>query len=203
MRRTHLWAERSIRARRAGQSCFGIVQGGVHDDLRDESAAFITSLPFEGFAIGGVCVGEPTEMQYPVVARTARRLPEEKPRYLMGVGHPRDIVHAVASGIDLFDCVLPTRMARHHCLYTMKGRVNIMSSEWTDVDAPVDAQSVFPQTERYPAAYLRHLFKANEPLGPRLATLHNLAFYARLMEEVREAIVEGTWPALVERYALA
>ncbi|MCB8933533.1 MAG: tRNA guanosine(34) transglycosylase Tgt [Fimbriimonadaceae bacterium] len=203
MRRTHLWAERSIRARRAGQSCFGIVQGGVHDDLRDESAAFITSLPFEGFAIGGVCVGEPTEMQYPVVARTARRLPEEKPRYLMGVGHPRDIVHAVASGIDLFDCVLPTRMARHHCLYTLKGRVNIMGSEWTDVDAPVDAQSVFPQTERYPAAYLRHLFKANEPLGPRLATLHNLAFYARLMEEVREAIAAGTWPALAERYAQA
>ncbi len=203
MRRTHLWAQRSVRARREGQACFGIVQGGVHDDLRVESAEFISSLPFEGFAIGGVSVGEPTEMQYPVVAHTAKLLPPAKPRYLMGVGHPRDIVNGVAGGIDLFDCVLPTRMARHHCLYTLEGRTNVMGSEWSGVDAPVDPHSVFPQTERYSAAYLRHLFKANEPLGPRLASLHNLAFYARLMHEIREAIETGTWPALVERYARA
>jgi len=203
MRRTHLWAQRSLKSRQKGQACFGIVQGGVHEDLRAESAEFISSLPFEGFAIGGVSVGEPTEMQYPVVARTARLLPEDKPRYLMGVGHPQDIVHAVESGIDLFDCVLPTRMARHHCLYTLEGRINLENAEWAEVAAPPDPGSLFPQTERYSAAYLRHLFKADEPLGPRLATLHNLAFYARLMLEVREAIERGTWPTLVARYARA
>lgn len=203
MRRTHLWAPRNLSARREGQAVFGIVQGGVHEDLRTESAQFISSLPFEGIAIGGVSVGEPSEMQYPVVAHTCKQLPPDKPRYLMGVGHPKDILHAVACGIDMFDCVLPTRMARHHALYTLDGRVNALGKRWHDHDGPFDAQSVFPQTERYSAAYVRHLFKAGEPLGARLATLHNLAFYARLMQEIRSAITDGTWPELVQRYALA
>ena len=203
MRRTHLWAERSLASRKDGQACFGIVQGGVHEDLRAESAEFITALPFEGFAIGGVSVGEPTEMQYPVVAHTAKLLPPDKPRYLMGVGHPQDIVNGVAGGIDLFDCVLPTRMARHNCLYTLQGRINIAGAQWAEVQGPPDPNSVFPATERYSAAYLRHLFKANEPLGARLASLHNLAFYARLMQEIRDAIEHGTWPELAERYASA
>ncbi len=203
MRRTHHWAPRNLAARREGQAVFGIVQGGIHEDLRTESAQFVTSLPFEGFAIGGVSVGEPTEMQYPVVAHTARLLPIDHPRYLMGVGHPKDILHAVVCGIDLFDCVLPTRMARHHAIYTLDGRVNALGKRWADHAGPFDEGSVFPQTERYPAAYVRHLFKAGEPLGPRLATLHNLAFYARLMQEIRTAIDDGSWPALVERYARA
>jgi queuine tRNA-ribosyltransferase len=203
MRRTHLWAPRNLRARAQGQAVFGIVQGGVHEDLRQESTDFITSLEFDGFAIGGVSVGEPTEMQYPVVRFTAPLLPKDKVRYLMGVGHPQDLIHGVASGVDLFDCVLPTRMARHHALYTMRGRINIMGSEWATVDELPDPESVFPQTERYSAAYLRHLFKAQEPLGPRLATLHNLAFYARLIREIREAIEHGTWPQLEQRYASA
>ncbi len=203
MRRTHLWAPRNLAARRQEQAVFGIVQGGVHEDLRAESAQVISSLPFDGFAIGGVSVGEPTEMQYPVVAYTAKLLPPDKPRYLMGVGHPRDILHAVACGIDMFDCVLPTRMARHHALYTLDGRINALGKRWYEHGGPFDDKSVFPQTERYSAAYIRHLFKAGEPLGPRLATLHNLAFYARLMQEVREAISEGSWQALIERYKLA
>jgi queuine tRNA-ribosyltransferase len=207
MRLTHLWAPRNLAARRQEgspyQSIFGIVQGGVHEDLRRESAAAITSLPFDGFAVGGVSVGEPTEMQYPVVAMTAPLLPLDKPRYLMGVGHPRDILHAVACGIDMFDCVLPTRMARHHSLYTLAGRVNIMNQKWAEHRGPVEEGSVFAATERYSAAYLRHLMKAGEPLGARLCTLHNLAFYARLMEEIRSAISEGTWPGLVERYRAA
>jgi len=203
MRRTHLWAPRNLAARREGQAVFGIVQGGVHEDLRAESAEFISSLPFEGLAIGGVSVGEPTEMQYPMVAYTAKLLPADKPRYLMGVGHPKDILHAVSHGIDMFDCVLPTRMARHHSLYTLQGRVNALGKKWHDHGGPFDDESVFPPLERYSAAYIRHLFKAGEPLGARLATLHNLCFYARLMREIRQAIVDGTWPELVSRYAQA
>jgi len=203
MRRTHDWATRNLAAARPGQSLFGIVQGGVHEDLRRESAAYISSLPFAGFAIGGVSVGEPTEMQYPVVKFAAPLLPKDKARYLMGVGHPQDILHAVSCGVDMFDCVLPTRMARHAALYTLHGRVNMINQKWAEHDGPVDPDSVFPTTERYSAAYLRHLFKAKEPLGARLASLHNLAFYARLMEDIREAISSGTWPELMKKYALA
>ena len=207
MRRTHLWAPRNLSARntatpqhRRPVSVFGIVQGGVHEDLRRESAEYLTSLDFDGFAIGGVSVGEPTEMQYPVVALTAPLLPQNKARYLMGVGHPKDILHAVACGVDLFDCVLPTRMARHRVLYTLSGRVNAGALKWAEHNGPFDEGSIFPQTERYSAAYIRHLFKAGESFGQRLATLHNLAFYARLMREIREAIEEGTWGELQERY---
>jgi queuine tRNA-ribosyltransferase len=200
MNRTHLWAPRNLAARTGEQAIFGIVQGGVHMDLRTESAEFLASLPFNGFAVGGVSVGEPTEMQRPVVQHTAPLLPKDKARYLMGVGHPGDILHAVACGIDMFDCVLPTRMARHHALYTLNGRVNAAGAKWSEHDGPFDEGSVFPTTERYSAAYIRHLFKVDEPLAARLATLHNLAFYARLMSEIREAITAGTWPTLLERY---
>jgi queuine tRNA-ribosyltransferase len=203
MRRTHLWAPRNLAAARNDQAVFGIVQGGVHEDLRKESAEFLTSLPFDGFAVGGVSVGEPTEMQHPVVQFTAPLLPANKARYLMGVGHPGDILHAVGCGIDMFDCVLPTRMARHHCLYTLQGRVNVSGVRWAEHHGPVDEGSVFDAVARYDAAYLRHLFKANESLGPRLATLHNLAFYARLMAEIRDAIEAGSWPDLRNRYANA
>jgi queuine tRNA-ribosyltransferase len=203
MRRTHSWAPRNLAARGDGQRVFGIVQGGVHEDLRDESVAAITALPFDGFAIGGVSVGEPTELQRPVVARTAPKLPIDKPRYLMGVGHPQDIIHAVKCGIDLFDCVLPTRMARHHALYTMAGIANLTNKKWESHDGPVDDESVFPQTHRYSAAYLRHLFKVKEPLAARVATLHNLAFYARLMQDIRCAVENDKWPELEGKYANA
>lgn len=201
MVRTHEWAPRNLAARGEAQAIFGIVQGGVHEDLRRESAAFLSDQPFDGFAIGGVSVGEPTEMQYPVVQLAAPLLPADKARYLMGVGHPQDILHAVSCGVDMFDCVLPTRMARHQCLYTLRGRVNAAGARWAEHFGPHDPDSVFPSTERYSAAYLRHLFKANEPFAARLATLHNLAFYARLMQEIRTAIDEESWPALRDRYA--
>ncbi len=209
MAQTHRWAPRNLAARREDrpdrphQAIFGIVQGGVHEDLRRESAETISSMPFDGFAIGGVSVGEPTEMQYPVVEFAAPLLPKDKARYLMGVGHPKDILHAVAAGIDMFDCVLPTRMARHHALYTLNGRTNAMALRWAEHNGPHDEASSFPSTERYSAAYMRHLFKAGESLGARLATLHNLAFYARLMGEIRVAIESGTWPDLISRYANA
>lgn len=200
MERTHRWAHRNLSARGNGQAIFGIVQGGVHEDLRTESAGTISDLPFDGIAIGGVSVGEPTEMQYPVVQHTAPLLPTDKARYLMGVGHPKDILHAVACGVDMFDCVLPTRMARHHCLYTLNGRVNTLNKKWELHNGPFDEGSIFPECGEYSAAYVRHLFKAGEPLGPRLASLHNLHFYARLMREIREAIQSGTWPDLLKRY---
>lgn len=202
MEQTHRWAARCLAANptSTNTSIFGIVQGGVHEDLRIDSAGYITSLPFEGFAIGGVSVGEPTELQYPVVKMAAPLLPADKPRYLMGVGHPQDILHAVSCGIDMFDCVLPTRQARHHSLYTMRGRVNVLNAKYAEEEGPLDSESVFPATSRYSAAYLRHLFKAGEPLGARLATLHNLAFFGRLLAEIREAIELGTWPDLVARY---
>lgn len=201
MDQTHQWAPRNLAAAAPEQAVFGIVQGGVHEDMRRESAAYLGELGFAGYAVGGVSVGEPTEMQRPVVEFTAPLLPVDKIRYLMGVGHPNDILHAVGCGIDLFDCVLPTRMARHQCLYTLDGRVNIGNAQYATDPTPIDAD--FPTSARYSRAYLRHLFKANEPLGPRLATLHNLAFYARLMSEIREAISDGSWPALLERYASA
>lgn len=203
MQMTHLWAPRNLAARRESQSVFGIVQGGVYEELRRESAEFISNLGFEGIAIGGVSVGEPTEMQYPVVEFTAPLLPKKKPRYLMGVGHPKDIIHAVRCGVDLFDCVLPTRMARHHTLYTLNGRANLLNQKWTDHDGPVDEESVFSVIENYSAAYIRHLFKANEPLGARIASLHNLAFYARLMQDIRNAIEQNNWHELETRYANA
>jgi queuine tRNA-ribosyltransferase len=203
MRRTHVWAVRNLAARSEGQSLFGIVQGGVHEDLRRESAETVSAMDFDGVAIGGVSVGEPTEMQRPVVESTVPLLPEDKPRYLMGVGHPQDIIHAVACGVDMFDCVLPTRMARHHTLYTLQGRVNAQASRWAEETGPFDPGSVFPCTERYSAAYVRHLFKAREFLALRLATLHNLAFYSRLMSEIRDAITRGAWGSLVERYRRA
>ncbi len=203
MRRTHLWAPRNLAAAGEDQAVFGIVQGGVHEDLRRESAEFMSSLPFAGLAIGGVSVGEPTEMQYPVVTFTAPLLPKNKARYLMGVGHPQDIIHAVSAGVDLFDCVLPTRMARHKVLYTLQGRINASGAKWAEHKGPHDPDSVFPATERYSAAYLRHLFKAGEFLALRLASLHNLSFYARMMREIREAIEMETWPDLVKRYSEA
>ncbi|MCC7433402.1 MAG: tRNA guanosine(34) transglycosylase Tgt [Methanoregulaceae archaeon] len=192
MEQTHRWAPRNLAARREGQAVFGIVQGGVHEDLRTESAAYLSELPFDGFAIGGVSVGEPTELQYPVVAFAAPKLPADKARYLMGVGHPEDILHAVRCGVDLFDCVLPTRMARHNTVYTSGGRVNALNQKWAEHDGTWNERDVFPQTERYSAAYVRHLLKAKEPLGARIATLHNLAFYARLMRDIRSAIELGT-----------
>ncbi|MBL8067611.1 MAG: tRNA guanosine(34) transglycosylase Tgt [Armatimonadetes bacterium] len=203
MARTHKWLPRNLAAKGGRTNLFGIVQGGVHEDLRRESAEVVSGLDFDGVAIGGVSVGEPTEMQYPVVQFTAPLLPKDKPRYLMGVGHPQDILHAVSCGVDMFDCVLPTRMARHHCLYTLQGRVNALNQRWAEHKGWFDEGSVFPVAERYSAAYLRHLFKAGEPYGARLASLHNLSFYARMMAEVRSAIECGTWPSLMARYAQA
>ncbi len=191
MERTHRWAERCLAAHTAastGQLLFGIVQGGVYDDLRAESAQAISALPFPGIAVGGVSVGEPPEEMRRVVEQTLPLLPTDRPRYLMGVGTPDDILDAVVEGVDMFDCVLPTRLGRTGALYTSRGRVNIDNTRWTDEQGPVDPDCGCRVCRRHSGAYLRHLHRTNEILGSRLATYHNLAFYARLMTDIRAAI---------------
>lgn len=199
--RTIRWAERCRKHHtRAEQAQFAIVQGGLDLALRAECAQALAALDFPGYALGGFSVGEAPEAMHAALPACAAFLPASKPRYLMGVGRPEDLLAGVAAGIDMFDCVLPTRMARHHALYTLRGRVNSLNAKWAEYDGPHDPDSVFPATERYSAAYLRHLFKTGEPLGQRIATLHNLAFYSRMMEEIRGAIENGSWGELVRRY---
>ncbi len=193
VRRTTHWASRCLEAASEGQSLFGIVQGGVHEDLRQKSLEEVTSLPFDGFAIGGVSVGEPTELQRPIVQDFAPLLPESKPRYLMGVGQPADILHAIHAGIDMFDCVLPTRGARHNVLYTAKGRFDITGLAFESEFGPPDPDCDCAVCSQYSAAYIRHLVRMKEPTGLRLLTYHNLAYYRRLVRQAREAIEGGRW----------
>jgi len=183
------WAERSREAfRGSGNALFGIVQGGVYEDLRDACLEGLTRIGFDGYAIGGLAVGEPREARERVLAHTAQRLPAERPRYLMGMGTPEDIIQAVAAGIDLFDCVLPTRNARNGWLYTRHGDVKIRNARWRDDARPLDAACACYACRHFTRAYLHHLQKANEILGARLNTLHNLHYYQTLMRELRDAI---------------
>lgn len=189
--RTHRWAVRCLEAHDTEQALFGIVQGSVYEDLREESARLISDMEFAGVAIGGVAVGEAKEEIHRIVAFTTPLLPGEKPRYLMGVGEPDDILQAVASGVDMFDCVLPTRLARNAAMMTARGRVNLRNARFADDLGPVDSECDCPVCQRYSAAYIRHLFNAREILAARLATYHNLYFYQRLMRNVRQAIRAG------------
>ena len=175
----------------ARQALFGIVQGGIIPELRAESARFITAIPFDGYAIGGLAVGETKAEMHAVTAQVCAALPAAKPRYLMGVGAPEDLVNSVALGVDMFDCVLPTRVARNGALFTPAGRINIANRRYADQDAPLDADCDCYACQNYTAAYLRHLFKAREMLGPRLASIHNLRFIQRLMSEMRDAIAQS------------
>ncbi len=187
-RRTHDWAVRCKNNAPAGQALFGIVQGGVYRDLRTWSAEFITSLDLPGNAIGGVSVGETKAAMYDVVSWTAPLLPEEKPRYLMGVGTPLDIIDFVIMGIDMFDCVLPTRLGRNGSMYTTYGRINIKNARFAEDFSPIDPECDCWACRNYSRAYLRHLYKSGEILAARLATYHNLYFYQRVIRGIREAI---------------
>jgi queuine tRNA-ribosyltransferase len=171
-----------------GQAQFGIVQGGVFPDLRAESADATVALDFDGYAIGGLSVGEPPEVMYDTVAATASRLPERRPRYLMGAGTPEDLVECVARGIDMFDCVMPTRNARNGQLFTSQGRVNIRNARHAEDDGPLDPACGCYTCRRHSRAYLRHLFMAGEVSALALNTLHNLTFYLDTMKRIREAI---------------
>jgi queuine tRNA-ribosyltransferase len=187
--RTIRWAERCIRARtNKEQLMFGIIQGGMFEDLRERCIAEMTPLPFEGFAVGGLGVGEGEERLYAIGAFTAALLPEDRPRYLMGVGRPEDIVSAVRAGFDLFDCVIPTRNARNGTLFTSRGKVSIKRAEFARDPRPLDEACHCYCCQKFSRAYLRHLFMAGEILASQLNSLHNLYFYHRLMERCREAI---------------
>jgi queuine tRNA-ribosyltransferase len=196
MERTYHWADACYRTHAASESAgrqalFGIVQGGTFLDLRDESTQYITAIPFDGYAIGGLAVGESKAQMYEITQQMAGQLPVDKPRYLMGVGSPEDLVESVYRGVDMFDCVLPTRVARNGALFTRQGRINIANRRFAELDEPLEPGCDCYTCRNFSAAYLWHLFKAREILGLRLATVHNLRFIIRLMAEMREAIRES------------
>ncbi|MGA9868234.1 MAG: tRNA guanosine(34) transglycosylase Tgt [Acetobacteraceae bacterium] len=187
------WAARSKAAfaARSGYALFGIVQGGIHPDLRAASAAGLAAIGFDGIAIGGLAVGEGQAAMFEVLDTTEPALPADRPRYLMGVGTPDDMIGAVARGIDLFDCVIPTRAGRTARAYTRTGVLNLRNARFADDDAPLDPHCACPGCTRHARAYLHHLFRANEMLGPMLLTWHNLTYYQDLMADLRAAIIAG------------
>ena len=193
-KRTSLWARRCVEAkRRTDQSLFGIVQGGLDQDVRVESARDLVSVGFDGYAIGGLSVGEDKADMYAMLDVTVPELPSAKPRYLMGVGMPEDLVEGVARGIDMFDCVVPSRHGRTGWLFTSFGRVVIKQARYARDEQPIDPACRCPVCTRYTRAYLHHLFGVKEMLGARLNTIHNLWFFAKLMEEIRSAVRNGTF----------
>lgn len=199
MARTTAWAQRCLQTEPAeGQSRFGIVQGGTELDLRLSHLEAIAALDFDGMALGGFSVGEPTARMYELLDRIAPQMPEDRPRYLMGVGTPTDLLKAISSGLDLFDCVLPTRNARNGQALTWGGRVNLKQARHRDDQRALDARCDCSVCTTYSRAYLRHLFKADEMLGPRLLSLHNLHFYGALMRKAREMIRVGQLGPWVE-----
>ncbi len=192
MRLSLRWAERSRRAHEGnGNALFGIVQGGIYENLRDASLEGLTDIGFDGYAIGGLSVGEPKEDMQRILRHTAPRLPAAAPRYLMGVGTPADIVDAVASGIDMFDCVLPTRNARNGWIFTRNGTIRLRNARYRDDTGPLDPACECYTCRNFSRAYLHHLQKINEIFGAHLNTLHNLFYYQELMRGLREAISAG------------
>ena len=207
MERTHRWAQMCFDTHQAspsgaatGQALFGIVQGGTFSELRDESARAISSIPFHGYAVGGLAVGENKADMYRFTGQVTDILPTDKPRYLMGVGSPEDLVEGVARGIDMFDCALPTRVARNGSLFTPEGRVDINKARYSEQQGPLDETCDCYTCQNYSAAYLRHLFRAKELLGLRLASIHNLRFVLSLMERIRASILEDRFDALRKEF---
>lgn len=201
MRLSLRWAERSKQAHSDNPNAlFGIVQGGMYEHLREESLAGLQSIGFDGYAIGGLSVGEPKDEMRRILEHAAPLLPVEKPRYLMGVGTPADIVHAVAQGIDMFDCVLPTRNARNGWLYTRNGIIKLRNSRYRLDMSPPDETCACYTCQNFTRAYLHHLQRINEMLGSHLNTLHNLFYYQQLMNDIRLAIEQGQFNEFVEKF---
>jgi len=200
VRRTHRWAERCLRSKsRPDQALFGIVQGGIFPDLRRISAEFITSLNFEGYAVGGLSVGETKEEMHAILDITDSILPDSKPRYLMGVGTPQDIVNGVLRGIDIFDCVLPTRLARHNAALTRTGRLNLVNAAYTNDPAPIAELCSCYTCKNFSRAYIRHLIVAKEMLSATLLSIHNLHTLIQLTKELRQAILDATLDEYVSK----
>ena len=199
MERTHRWAERSLNAhKRADQALFGIVQGGVDPNLRTASAQFIAALPFPGIAIGGLSVGETKEEMHRTLDVVTPLLPEDRPRYLMGVGTPEDLINGIARGIDIFDCVLPTRLARHHAAFSSTGRLNLMNATFRRDTRPIDESCDCYTCQTFTRAYIRHLIVAKELLAGTLLSIHNLRALIRLVAEIRSTIMDGTFESRVD-----
>ncbi len=194
--RTHKWLERCINAKtRADQALFGIIQGGVDKKMREESARFVSSMNLPGIAIGGLSVGESKPEMYATLDVLNPLLPEDKPRYLMGVGAPEDLLNGISRGVDIFDCVLPTRLARHQAAFTHTGRINLMNAAHSHDQAPIDSDCDCYTCRTFSRAYLRHLIVAKEMLASSLVSIHNIRFLVKLMEESRLAIQNGTFAA--------
>jgi queuine tRNA-ribosyltransferase len=209
LRRTHAWAERCrVAHKRSDQALFGIAQGGVFRELREQSARFVTGLDFPGYAIGGLAVGESKADMFNVIEWMDEALPKDKPRYLMGVGEPTDLIRAVARGVDMFDCVLPTRLARHGAASTRDGRINMRNKKFEDDESPIDPECDCYTCKTFTRSYIRHLLAVSEMLGLYLMSLHNLRFLMNLMSEIRGALRDGrfdefaaAWLARYERTA--
>ena len=192
MERTHAWAERCLNAKtRSDQALFGIIQGGIYPELRQRSAEYLTALDLPGYAIGGLSVGETKNETLSMLELVDACLPEDKPRYLMGVGSPEDLITGVQRGVDIFDCVLPTRLARHHAAITRTGRLNIANARYSSEKSPIDASCACYTCMNFSSAYIRHLVLAKEILGATLLTIHNLNILLSLMNDIRQAIIEG------------
>ena len=194
MARTHAWLERCVAAKtRPDQALFGIVQGGVFPELRRTSAQFVSSMDLPGVAIGGLSVGETKEQMHAMLEVVDPLLPQDKPRYLMGVGSPEDLINGIMRGVDIFDCVLPTRLARHQAAFTIHGRVNLMNSANARVMSPIEETCQCYTCQHFTRAYLRHLIVAKEMLASTLISIHNIQFLVTLMNNARNAILEGTF----------
>jgi queuine tRNA-ribosyltransferase len=202
LERSYRWAKRFLETPRLdGQNIFGIVQGGTDLELRSQSLALTTSLPIDGLAIGGLSVGEPHDAMIKTLAHLAPQLPRELPHYLMGVGTPRDILEAVNCGVDMFDCVLPTRNARNGGFFTPDGLLNIRNAVHRLSEDPIDSNCTCETCKNFSRSYLRHLFMTGEILGCRLATTHNLHYYHAFMREIRQAIENTAFPAFYELWS--
>ena len=209
--RTYRWLERCVAEHKRlnelpdcvnpGQMLFGINQGGTYPDLRVEHMKKIAPLDCDGFAIGGLAVGEPTQVMYDIIDAVEPHMPKDKPRYLMGVGTPSNIIEGVARGVDFFDCVMPARNARHGKLYTWKGAINIKNEKYKTDPRPIDPECQCPACRSFSRAYVRHLLAAGEMLAMRLAVMHNLYFYNTLMLRIRQALDEGTFEEFRARYS--
>jgi queuine tRNA-ribosyltransferase len=201
MKRTLAWAKRGLEVpMKSHQARFGIIQGGLYGELRKQSAQEITELAYDGFAIGGLSIGESPELMQKMTRHTAPLLPRNKPRYLMGVGRPEDLVEGVRAGVDMFDCVMPTRNARNGQLFTSQGKVNIKNARFAEDPSPLDPECCCDTCTKYSKAYLRHLFICGEVLSARLNTLHNLTYYLNLMTQMRSAILENAFDDWVKTF---
>ena len=208
LKRTHLWAERCLAAHsRPDQALFGIVQGGTFDDLRAESVRVLTGMGFPGYAIGGLSVGESKEDTRRILDLVTPLLPRDKPRYLMGVGAPEDLFDGVARGIDLFDCVLPTRLARNGAVFHNEGRLNLRNAQFREDPRPIQEGCTCYTCQHFSRAYLRHLLMAKEMLGPRLNSIHNVHFLLDLMRRIRQSLLAGeflaVWDVFLKSYRTA